>query len=47
MMTYIPICLQALFVKVEWKPIEHKVAISVDEMNNEVFASVKKWAEAF
>jgi cellulose synthase/poly-beta-1,6-N-acetylglucosamine synthase-like glycosyltransferase len=42
MMTYIPICLQALFVKVEWKPIEHKVAISVDEMNNEVFASVKK-----
>jgi len=32
MMTYIPISLQALFVKVEWKPIEHNVAISIDDL---------------
>lgn len=31
MMTYIPISVQALFVKVEWKPIEHNVAISMDD----------------
>lgn len=35
MMTYIPISVQALFVKVEWKPIEHNVAISIDELTNE------------
>ena len=35
MMTYIPISVQALFTKVEWKPIEHNVAISMDEFNNE------------
>lgn len=35
MMTYIPISVQALFAKVEWKPIEHNVAISMDEFNNE------------
>lgn len=32
MMTYIPISIQALFVKVEWKPIEHNVAISMEEL---------------
>ncbi len=32
MMTYIPISIQALFAKVEWKPIEHKVAVSMDEL---------------
>ena len=35
MMTYIPISVQALFVKVEWKPIEHNVAISMDELDAE------------
>lgn len=35
MMTYIPISVQALFVKVKWKPIEHNVAISLDELTNE------------
>lgn len=35
MMTYIPISVQALFVKVEWKPIEHNVAISMDELTHE------------
>ncbi len=35
MMTYIPISVQALFVKVEWKPIEHNVAISLDALTNE------------
>ena len=35
MMTYIPISVQALFVKVNWKPIEHNVAISLDELTNE------------
>lgn len=35
MMTYIPISVQALFVKVEWKPIEHNVAISMDEFIQE------------
>lgn len=32
MMTYIPISLQALFSKVEWKPIQHNVAVSVDDV---------------
>ena len=32
MFTYMPISLQALFTKVEWKPIEHKVSISIDEI---------------
>jgi hypothetical protein len=35
MMTYIPISVQALFVKVEWTPIEHNVAISMDELDAE------------
>ncbi len=33
MLTYIPISIQALFVKVEWKPIEHKVAVSMDDLD--------------
>lgn len=33
MMTYIPISIQALFVKVEWKPIEHNVSISIDDLS--------------
>lgn len=32
MMTYIPICVVAVFSKVEWKPIEHKVAVSIQQM---------------
>lgn len=42
MMTYIPISVQALFVKVEWKPIEHNVAVSMDELiHEEVVHSTK------
>ena len=40
MMTYIPISIQALFVKVEWKPIEHNVAISLDELTAEKGAAM-------
>ena len=32
MMTYIPICVVAVFSKVEWKPIEHKVSVSIQQM---------------
>ena len=32
MLTYIPICVAAVFSKVEWKPIEHKVAVSIQQM---------------
>lgn len=32
MLTYIPICVVAVFSKVEWKPIEHKVAVSIQQM---------------
>ena len=32
MLTYIPISLSALFMKVEWKPIAHTVNISVSEL---------------
>ncbi len=32
MMTYIPISFAALFCKVEWKPIEHKCAVSLSEL---------------
>ncbi len=38
MMTYIPISVQALFAKVEWKPIEHNVAISMDDLTCEKIA---------
>lgn len=33
MMTYIPINVAALFMKVEWVPTKHTVAISMDDMN--------------
>lgn len=42
MLTYIPISIQALFVKVEWKPIEHNVAISMDELTGERAATPTK-----
>lgn len=32
MLTYIPISIAAIFFKVEWKPIEHKVAVSITEL---------------
>ena len=32
MMTYLPISFAALFRKVEWKPIEHRVAVSLQEL---------------
>jgi cellulose synthase/poly-beta-1,6-N-acetylglucosamine synthase-like glycosyltransferase len=32
MMTYIPISVAALFGKVEWKPIQHRVAKTLDEV---------------
>ncbi len=34
-LTYIPISIQALFSKVEWKPIEHNFSVSVEEMEQE------------
>lgn len=34
MMTYIPISFAALFCKVEWKPIEHRRAMSLAELPN-------------
>lgn len=34
MMTYIPISFAALFQKVEWKPIEHKVALTLREVQS-------------
>ncbi len=34
MMTYIPISFCAMFKKVEWKAIEHKVVVSVEEIKN-------------
>lgn len=33
MATYVPITVLALFHKVEWKPIQHRAAISVQELN--------------
>jgi cellulose synthase/poly-beta-1,6-N-acetylglucosamine synthase-like glycosyltransferase len=36
MMTYIPISFIALFKKVEWKPIEHKVAVSIQELEQKI-----------
>lgn len=32
MLTYVPISFAALFAKVEWKPIEHSVSLSCDEL---------------
>lgn len=34
MLTYIPISFSAIFAKVEWKPIEHRVSVSVAEAKN-------------
>ncbi|MBQ7714519.1 MAG: glycosyltransferase family 2 protein [Clostridia bacterium] len=34
MMTYIPISIQALLTKVEWKPIEHSRSQSLDDIRN-------------
>lgn len=36
MLTYIPIAFVSLFKKVEWKPIEHKVAMTIEEMNSSI-----------
>ena len=33
MLTYIPIAFTAFFKKVEWKPIEHSVDLSIDDLN--------------
>ena len=35
MMTYIPITVAALFMKVEWVPTKHSVAVTVDEVMSE------------
>lgn len=34
MLTYLPISVAAMFQKVEWKPIEHHVAVSLAEVRN-------------
>lgn len=36
MLTYIPISIVALFKKVEWKPIHHRVSVSIDHMKQPV-----------
>lgn len=35
MLTFIPISIGALFKRVEWKPIEHKAALTLDNVKNE------------
>ncbi len=35
MLTYIPISIQAVFTNVEWKPIEHGVAVSMSELDKQ------------
>lgn len=40
--TYIPISASALFSKVEWKPIEHKISVSVDDLKNGRTAKTKR-----
>lgn len=35
MLTYIPISISALFRRIEWKPITHSVALSIDQMKVE------------
>jgi hypothetical protein len=32
MLTYIPIAVQSLFSKTEWKPIKHSVSVSIDQV---------------
>lgn len=34
MLTYLPIAISALFTKVEWRPIEHKVSLSLEEVES-------------
>lgn len=35
MLTYIPISIAAMFCRVEWKPIEHKAAMSIEHVGRE------------
>ena len=35
MLTYIPIAMVAIFKKVEWKPISHSKAVTLDEIHAE------------
>lgn len=35
MFTYVPIAVAALFKKVEWKPVQHDVAISIDDLEKQ------------
>ena len=32
MLTYVPVTIVSLFGKVEWKPIEHRAAVSIQEL---------------
>ena len=32
MLTYVPISITAIFKKIEWKPITHNVAVSIEQM---------------
>ena len=34
MLTYVPIAFMSLFMRVEWKPIEHKVGKTIHEIRN-------------
>ena len=45
LLSYIPICLVAPFKKVKWKPIEHSVSLSVDDVkkeNKELSSDIKR-----
>ena len=42
MFTYVPISIAALFKKVEWKPIEHKAVVTINELNDNNSNSKKK-----
>lgn len=34
MMTYVPISIAAMFCSVEWKPIEHRAAVTLEEVTH-------------
>ena len=34
MLTYLPICIASLFMRVEWKPIRHERAMTLDQIKS-------------
>ena len=39
MLTYIPICIASLFTRVEWKPIRHERAMTLEQIRGRMLST--------